>query len=417
MTAGRPQGQPRSLVVLGSTGSIGRQALEVVRADPQAFNVIGLAAGGGNPALLREQVGEFRPAHVGLADADADLAGADWPGRLHLGPHAAESVVRAARADVVLDAIAGFVGLDPALAALEAPCLLAMAGKEAIVAAGHLLLEAAQSGGGVIVPVDSEPCAMAQCLANAGPRGSLRRVYLTASGGPFWSRPRETLDGVSPAEAVRHPRWAMGPKISVDSATLFNKGLEAIEISRLFRLPLEMIQIVVHPQSVVHALIELGDGSLLAQLGPTDMRVPISQALYHPGRAPEAASRLRLPGLSISFEEPDPERWPCLAAALAAGALGGTMPAVVSAADEVLVREFLAERVSFGDIGRGIWAALGAYEARALEGGPEPSLGRVVEADGWARTFAARWAAGDRPPTVKPAGGGRSSGRPGEVDG
>lgn len=393
------QGFPRSVVVLGATGSIGRQALEVVRSDPDAFRVVGLVAGGGDMVTLDMLVKEFRPEHVGLARGGTVASGRDWPAQVHVGPDAAQDVVRAARADVVLHAIPGFAGLAPALAALATPCLLAMAGKEAIVAAGHLLTAAARATGATIVSVDSEPAAIAQCLIGAGtvPEANIRRVYLTASGGPFWNRRDQSLEDVSPGEALRHPRWAMGPKITVDSATLFNKGLEAIEISRLFCFPLEMIHIVVHPQSLVHALVEFGDGSLLAQLGPTDMRVPISQALYYPRRAPAAPARLGLDGLGLTFADPEPARWPCLRAALHAGAAGGTMPAVVSAADEVLVGEYLAGRISFGAIGRGLWDAVGAYEDRALEGGQEPSLERIVEADGWARGFAARWAAGDKP--------------------
>jgi 1-deoxy-D-xylulose-5-phosphate reductoisomerase len=410
---------PRTVVILGATGSIGRQALEVIRADRSAFRVVGLVSAGGNPQLLQAQVEEFGPEQVGISAAGLD---------------AASDVVRAARPDVVLNAIPGFAGLGPALAALEAPCLLAMAAKEAIVAAGHLLRDAARASGATLVPVDSEPCALAQCLQGmrhssgdggrgggcgggcdaVGPPVGLTRVYLTASGGPFWSRAGEPLEHVSPEEAVRHPRWAMGPKISVDSATLFNKGLEAIEISRLFGLPLEMIHIVVHPQSVVHAMAEFGDGSIVAQLGPTDMRVPISQALYYPRRAPRAPSRLSLAGLSLGFAEPEIEQWPCLHAALTAGDIGGTMPAAVSAADEVLVREFLAGRVSFGAIGRGLWALLGAHQAAAVAGGAEPPLEDIVKADRWARDWTAGWVA-SRAAGSEPAAGTSETGRPGEV--
>lgn len=410
------------MVVLGATGSIGLQALDVVRSDPAAFRVVGLAARGNKPDLLRRLVEEFRPEHVGLPAAAPSPGGERWPAHIHSGPHAAETVVRAARPDVVLHAIPGFAGLAPALAALEAPCLLAMSGKEAIVAAGHLLAAAAREGGGTIVPVDSEPAAVAQCLCAAGGPGpaeaDLRRVYLTASGGPFWARrdlSPEYLEHVPPEEAVRHPRWSMGPKISVDSATLFNKGLEAIEISRLFGLPMDMIHIIVHPQSAVHALIELCDGSLLAHLGPADMRVPIGQALYHPRRAPSAPARLDLEGLHLDFAGPEPSRWPCLAAALAAGAAGGTMPAAVSAADEVLVHEFLARRISFGAIGRGLWAVIRAHTGSALDGGRNPVLQHIVEADGWARDFAARWAAGDE--GDEPAGRAARAHPPGRSEG
>lgn len=391
-------------MVLGSTGSIGSQALSVIREHREHFSVVGLAAGGWTPEF-RTQADEFRPALLAVArPPDGSFAPPGLEGRWFAGPEAATELVREAtrpgsgpggpdgsEPDVVLVAIPGLAGLRPALAALELPVILGLASKEPVVAAGHLLLEAAGRSGAAIVPVDSEPAALAQCLAGR-PAAEVERAYLTASGGPFWGQSQDQLARVPASLAVRHPRWRMGPKISVDSATLFNKGLEVIEVSRLFGWPVERIEILVHRQSAIHAMIEHRDGSIQAQLAPADMRIPISSALFWPHRAPRAWSRLDLAGMSLDFERPDLAAWPCLAAALSAGAAGGLQPAVISAADEVLVGAYLAGQVEFGQLGEGLWAILGQYRDVA---GPPPSLGldQVLAADQWARCNASRWVA------------------------
>lgn len=387
-------GFPRRLAVLGSTGSIGRQALDVVRAHRDAFTVVGLAAGHASRVFL-SQVDEFAPAYAGISRGpgeDTSTTLGLTPGCVMLqGDDAAVRVVEESGPDLVLDAVTGFVGLRPALAALRQGCLLAMAAKEAIVTAAHLLKEAAGEGQGEIVPVDGEPRAVLECLRGPHSRDDLRRVYLTASGGPFWGRTRTDFERATPVEALRHPCWTMGPKISVDSATLFNKGLEVLEIALLLDLPVDLIEVIVQPQSVVHSLVEFRDGSMLGQLGPRDMRVAIGQALFHPWRAPSSPSRLQLKGLCLQFEEPVLDDWPCLAVAVEAGRLGGTMPAAISAADEELVALFLQDRIPLGTIGRGLQAAFAAHLSFAQEAGRFPPLERLVAADAWARGFVREW--------------------------
>jgi len=406
-------GFPRRVAVLGATGSIGLQALDVIRSWPDHFQVVGLAAGRLSPAL-RELTTEFGPERVAVARPEDDgrarpegqaptsggpaaVPGVGHPGPLwSCGDDAVALLLRETQPDVVINAIPGLAGLLPALAALERPVILGMASKEPIVAAGSLLHRAAKASGARLVPVDSEPAGVAQCLAGR-PLSSVERIVLTASGGPFWGRDPAGLADVGPAEALRHPRWSMGPKISVDSATLFNKGLEAIEIAQLFGVPLDKVDIMVHRQSVVHAMVEFCDGSIQAQLGPADMRVPIAQALFWPRHAPLPPSRLGLDGARLEFDRPDLAAWPCLGAALAAGRHGGLAPAVISAADEVLVAEFLRGKISFGSIGRGLWAVLDEMRRGypgASSAATELELAAVLEADRWARDCARRWTRG-----------------------
>lgn len=251
------------------------------------------------------------------------------------------------------------------------------------------------------MPVDGEPRAVVECLRGEGVRESLRRIYLTASGGPFWRRPPSEYERATPEQALRHPCWAMGPKISVDSATMFNKGLEVIEISRLLGLPIDLVEIVVQPESLVHSLVEFSDGSILGQLGPRDMRIAIGQAMFHPRRAPDAPSRLALGGLSLHFEFPEADNWPCLQVAVAAGRLGGTMPAAVSAADEELVGAFLKGRIGLGAVGRGLQATFEAHAPEVSRSGPEPSFEQLLVVDGWARGFARRWCASQAGPPAR----------------
>jgi 1-deoxy-D-xylulose-5-phosphate reductoisomerase len=324
------------------------------------------------------------------------------------GQDAGWQVVAAAEADLVVDAVSGIAGLWPALAALRPGATLAMASKEPMVAAGDILRDHAAAVGAQIYPVDSETTAVAQCLAHV-PAPDVVRVYVTASGGPLWGRDPSTFGAVQPEEAVRHPRWAMGPKISVDSATMFNKGLEVIEISRFFELPLNRLAILVHPQSVTHAAVEFRDGSIMAQLGPTDMRVSIAQAMFWPDRPPDSPVRLAMDGQRLEFARPDLGPWPCLRAALSAAAEGGTAPVAVSAADEVLVSSFLGGGIGFNDLGCGLWATLAAHRTLTqtpphdgVPGGVVPPfvaatpaiaerIAAISRIDAWARQFAAAW--------------------------
>jgi 1-deoxy-D-xylulose-5-phosphate reductoisomerase len=333
----------RKVAILGSTGSIGRQALEVIASHPERFTVVGLAAGR-NVELLREQVATFAPTVATIA---AD--GQDGLRRV-----AAES-----GADIVLAATDGFVAFDAVMAAVDRGIDVAVANKELIVAAGEVVMAAAARGGARVVPVDSEHSAIFQCLV--GERmDRVASIVLTASGGPFRTSTREQIEGATLEQALAHPTWRMGTKNTVDSATLMNKGLEVIEASRLFGLPGERIAVVVHPQSIAHGMVVFTDGSLKAQLCAPDMRIPIGYALAYPERLVLVEGRSDvLEGLGANqgdgslrydFERPDPDRFPCLGLAYAALAQGGTMPAVLSAANEVAVAAFVAGKLPFGRI-------------------------------------------------------------------
>ncbi len=361
------------VAVLGSTGSIGTQTLDVIRALGGRFRVVALAAGR-NTDLLYRQVAEFRPSLV-CAEAALDpdrLAGA------RVVPM--EEMVVHPDVDVAVVGTTGATGLAPTLAALRAGKAVALANKEVLVMAGAVLTRAAAEGGGELRPVDSEHSAIWQCLWGEE-RGGIARLILTASGGALRDRPLETLDAVTPEEALRHPTWNMGRKVTVDSATLFNKGLETIEARWLFDVPVERIEVVMHRESIVHSLVEFRDGSVKAQLGLPTMRLPIQCALTYPERLPCAVPRLDLAALgSLQFAPPDFARYPCLALAMEAGRRGGTYPAVLAAADEVAVEEFLAGRIRFTDIPRLIEGVLAAHTP-----GPEDDLAAVLEADAWAR--------------------------------
>ena len=364
------------VAVLGSTGSIGTQTLDVIRALRDRFRVVALAAGR-NTDLLYAQVAEFRPSLVyGEAELDsAALQGAQVVPMAELPLHP--------DVHVVVVGTAGAVGLAPTVAALRAGKAVALANKEALVMAGAVITQAAQAGGGQLRPVDSEHSAIWQCLWGED-RGGIARLILTASGGALRDRPRETLAAVTPAEALRHPTWSMGQKITVDSATLFNKGLETIEARWLFDVPVERVEVVMHRESIVHSLVEFRDGSVKAQLGLPNMRLPIQCALSYPERLPcLAVPRLDLAAVgALSFAPPDFGRYPCLALAMEAGRRGATYPAVVAAADEVAVEHFLAGGIRFTDIPRVIESALAAHSPA------DPELDAVLAADAWARTHA-----------------------------
>lgn len=337
----------RRITILGSTGSIGTSALDVVRHYPDRLEVVGLAAHS-NIDVLAEQVREFRPEFVAVADRDAarELSGQLPDLRIVPGPEGLEEVA-AAPADVVLCGIVGAVGLKPVLSAIAAGNAIALANKEPLVMAGPLIMERARAKGVTVLPVDSEHNAIFQCLQGHRVE-DVQCIHLTASGGPFYSKPRESLVGVTPAQATRHPTWNMGAKISVDSATLMNKGLEVVEAMWLFGLPLEKVEVVIHPQSIVHSLVEFTDGSILAHLGLTNMKFPIQYALTWPERVPEPMGRLDLTTMrELTFAKPDFSEFPCLAYAMEAARAGGTAPAILNAANESAVAAFCRGQIEF----------------------------------------------------------------------
>lgn len=338
---------PRRITILGSTGSIGRSALDVVRYYPGRFEVVGIA-GRSNVELLSRQIEEFRPEFVAVGDESA----AELLSRAHPRVKVLKGIeglqeTAAIAVDVVLCAVVGAAGLRPLLSALDAGNRIALANKESLVMAGRLVMERARTRGVEVLPVDSEHNAVFQCL-HGHRLSDVRCVHLTASGGPFYGRSRESLEGVAPEQAMQHPTWDMGPKISVDSATLMNKGLEVIEAMWLFGLSLQQIEVVIHPQSIVHSLVEFTDGSILGHLGVTDMRFPILFALTWPERVESPMGRLDLTRMrELTFAAPDFSEFPCLAHALRAAARGGSAPAVLNAANEVAVDAFCKGRLRF----------------------------------------------------------------------
>ncbi|HEY49307.1 MAG TPA: 1-deoxy-D-xylulose-5-phosphate reductoisomerase [Dehalococcoidia bacterium] len=367
----------KKLVVLGSTGSIGRQTLEIVRAFPERFEVVALACGK-NVSLLEKQIAEFRPRFVGADSAEDSekIAGAK---RLSLEELASHPDV-----DLVVLATAGRAGLGPALAAITAGKTVALANKEVLVMAGEIVTAEARRHKVEIMPIDSEHSAIWQCLRGEEST-TVARLILTASGGPFRLYSSEQLAAVTPEEALNHPTWQMGAKVTIDSATLMNKGLEVIEAHWLFGIPFAQVEVVLHPQSIIHSVVEFVDGSAKAQLSLPDMRLPIQYALTYPERW-EGPFRVGVDygklGL-LDFGAVDVNRFPCLKLAVEAGEKGGTYTAVLSAADEVAVELFLTGKISFTDIATLIKRTLDRHE-----GVEHPSLEQVLEADGWARETA-----------------------------
>jgi 1-deoxy-D-xylulose-5-phosphate reductoisomerase len=380
----------RRLALLGATGSIGDSTLDVVARHPERFAVAGLAAKR-NWRKLAELCVRFRPHVAALADRDAALAleralaARGVSTRVLAGEAGLEAVATLAEADTVLAAIVGASGLKPTLAAARAGKRILLANKEALVIGGAAFMQAVERGGATLLPIDSEHNAIFQCLparyARAGDACGVRRLLLTASGGPFRSRPLQELAAVTPDEACAHPNWVMGRKISVDSATMMNKALELIEAHWLFGLPGERIDVVVHPQSVVHSLVEYVDGSVLAQLGNPDMRTPIAQALAFPERVDAGVAALDLARIgSLAFEAPDHARFPCLALGYQALAAGGTAPAVLNAANEVAVAAFLERRIGYPAIAQTCADALSALPTSDVA-----TLDDALEADAVAR--------------------------------
>ncbi len=370
-----------TLVLIGSTGSIGTQTLDVVRSMPQRYRVLGLAAGR-NLDALEAQAREFRPRYLWAADDGEVKAGRLQAIAEDVGASIAPMEAMAADpdGDVLVVGTAGRAGLEPTLTALERGADVALANKEVVVMAGALVRAAADAGGGQLRPIDSEHSAIWQCLW--GEEGNeIRRIILTASGGALRDLPAEQLPQVTPEQALNHPTWKMGAKITIDSATLMNKGMETIEARWLFDVPYERVEVIQHAESIVHSLVEFGDGSVKAQLGYPDMRLPIQLALSWPLRLRPTTAPLDLAAVgSLNFAAPDLDRYPCLRLAMRAGLAGGTFPAVMAAADEVAVEAFLNRAIRFDQIPALVEAALDAHEGCA-----EPSLEQIDEADAWAR--------------------------------
>jgi 1-deoxy-D-xylulose-5-phosphate reductoisomerase len=381
----------RRVVVLGSTGSIGVQALQVI-AGSDELEVVGLSAQHSWESLVA-QAREFGVRRIALSDAAAaDRASRAWDaGEVLAGLEGIAELIAGADADLVLNAIVGSAGLGPTIATLGEGIDLALANKESLVAGGELVTALAEATGAQIIPVDSEHAALHQLIGaeQAVGVGTIERLGITASGGPFRGMSRSELEHVSVEQALRHPTWEMGGKITIDSATLMNKGLEAIEAYHLFGVPHERIEVIVHPQSIVHGYIALCDGALLAHLGHPDMRVPISYALHYPERADLAAARLDLAAVgTLSFEPVDLEAFPCLRLAREAARTGGTAPCILNAANEIAVHAFLAGELSFLRIAEVIEATLGALEAKPL-GEFEALFAADRQAREYARGFAA----------------------------
>ena len=371
---------PINLVLLGSTGSIGRQTLDVVRAMPERFNLLGLAAGR-NLDSLAAQALEFRPKYIWAAsDDEARLAKIAGESRASVTPM--DEMATDPDGDVLVVGTAGRAGLEPTLIALERGGAVALANKEVVVMAGQLVRDAVDRGGGQLRPVDSEHSAIWQCLWGEEDH-EIRRILLTASGGALRHLPADELAHVTPEQALDHPTWNMGDKITIDSATLMNKGMETIEAKWLFDVPYERVEIVQHAESIVHSLVEFGDGSVKAQLGYPDMKLPIQLALSYPDRLQPTVEPLDLASVgTLNFSRPDLDRYPCLKLAQQAGRAGGTYPAVMAAADEVAVEAFLERRIAFTEIGDYVNQAMDAHRNTS-----DPDIEAIDAADAWARGF------------------------------
>ncbi len=376
----------RTISILGSTGSIGRQSLEVIAA--LGFSVGALTAHR-SVDLLEEQARRFRPRLAVLTDpaaaADLKVRLADTPIRVASGPEGVAEAAALPGADTVITAVVGVAGLAPTLAAIDAGKRIALANKETLVCAGELVMARARETGAEIIPVDSEHSALFQSL-EGNSRGEVKRLILTASGGPFFGKHRAELEGVTKVQALKHPNWSMGAKITIDSATMMNKGLEFIEAMRLYDMPPEKISVVIHRESIIHSLVEYCDGAVLAQLGAPDMRLPIQYALTWPERRPGPADALDLLTCgALHFAPPDLETFPCLALAMGAARTGGTAPAIMNGANEAAVARFLADEIGFYDIPRLVQDALSQVPAV-----PAPGLEEILAADAAGRQIASR---------------------------
>jgi 1-deoxy-D-xylulose-5-phosphate reductoisomerase len=373
----------KRISILGSTGSIGRSTLDVVEKFPDRFTVVGLAAGN-NVELLEQQVRKFKPRVVAMVSEQSVVAlrtrCRDLAVDIRSGVEGMIDVAAVKEADLTVSAIVGTAGLVPTMAAVQAGKHIALANKEVLVTAGELVTKECRERGVGLFPVDSEHSAIFQCLA-AGRAGDIRRLIVTASGGPFRDTSKKDLERVTATQALKHPTWNMGKKITIDSATLMNKGLEVIEAHWLFGIPSEKISVLVHPQSIVHSMVEYHDGAVVAQLGMPDMKGPIAYALSYPERLDGVSPALDLAAVgTLTFDQPDTDRFPCLAYAYDALKTGGTMPAVLSAANEVAVKHFLGGTIGFMDIPRVIRAAMEAHRPTPIK-----TVEDALKADLWAR--------------------------------
>ncbi|WP_337098890.1 1-deoxy-D-xylulose-5-phosphate reductoisomerase [Paenibacillus sp. YIM B09110] len=376
----------KKISILGSTGSIGTQTLDIVAHAPELFKVVGLSAGS-NVDLLIEQARQFKPAIVCLGSKElADAARLHVPSgtRVVYGEEGLIETASHTDADIVVTAIVGSRGLPATLAAINAGKTIGLANKETLVTAGHLVMERAKQRGVAILPIDSEHSAIFQCL-NGEKRESIKQITLTASGGSFRDRTREQLEGVTVSEALNHPNWSMGAKITIDSATMVNKGLEVIEAKWLFGVSYDQIDVIIHPESIIHSYVEFSDHSVIAQMGLPDMRVPIQYALTYPDRVATPTNRLNLAEIGkLHFREMDFVRFPLLRLAFDSGRLGGSAPAVFNAANEIAVARFLNGEVNFLDIERIVESTVSRHDVTEIN-----DLQTIAEVDSWARRFAA----------------------------
>ncbi|GAB4343621.1 MAG: 1-deoxy-D-xylulose-5-phosphate reductoisomerase [Calditrichia bacterium] len=377
----------KTISLLGSTGSIGENTLDVVRQHPDQFRVELLTAHS-NVEKLYRQAKEFRPRKVILTHPEAPSRAekiSDWPCEVMFGMESLLKALENTPADLLVNALVGSIGVEPTYRAILSGKQIALANKETLVAAGRLIMDAARVGNIPIFPIDSEHSAIWQCLVGE-PADSIEKILLTASGGPFRTFSAERLARVTVEEALQHPNWQMGPKITIDSATLMNKGLEVIEAYWLYGVQLDQIEVVIHPQSIIHSMVEFRDGSIKAQLGTPDMRIPIQYALTYPNRLPLQVERLHFSEISsLTFESPDLQRFPCLALAYESLKTGGTAPAIMNAANEVAVQQFLAGKIRFTQIPEIIRQTL---EDSAIQ--PEYDLEMILETDRLARQTALR---------------------------
>ena len=375
----------KNVVVLGSTGSIGRNALSVLSDFTDRISVFGLSSNT-NIDLLREQIKRFKPKKVVITDEESFRSFKEETEiEILFGLEGLKKLCSDPEVDLVINALVGSVGLLPSFEAIQSGKNLAIANKETLVMAGGLLIQKAKEKNVRILPIDSEHSAILQCLLT-GKKSEVKRLILTASGGPFLKRKKENLKNIKVAEALSHPTWEMGKKITVDSATLMNKGLEVIEAHWLFDMPADKIRVVIHPQSIVHSMVEFVDGSLIAQMSIPDMRIPIQYALFYPERLPTNNRPLDLTQIkNLTFEEPDQEKFPCLEICYQALQMGGTAPAVLNAANEMAVKAFLEEKLSFVGIHEIVKQTLNHHQVAE-----NPGLDDILNADKWARKEASR---------------------------
>ncbi|SDW52411.1 1-deoxy-D-xylulose 5-phosphate reductoisomerase [Marininema mesophilum] len=375
----------KRIVILGSTGSIGINTLEVIRQHPDRFNVVGLAAGSNVEEMIR-QAEEFRPRIISMEEesaAETVRQGVSYPVEVVWGGEGLLVLASLKESDYVVSAIVGSRGLPPTLAAIQAGKTIGLANKESLVMGGSLVMEASRKAGVSILPIDSEHSALFQSM-NGEPRERIRRILVTASGGSFRDWPRERLVTATKEEALQHPNWSMGAKVTIDSATLMNKGLEVIEARWLFDLPYDQIDVLIHPESIIHSLVEYEDGAMMAQLGTPDMKVPIQYALSYPERLPLKGEPLDLVAIGeLHFRAPDLDRFPCLKIAYTCGRQGGTLPTVMNAANEIAVERFLAGQLSFLGIEEVLEEVLSRHTLV-----PHPTIDDLFEADRWAREMA-----------------------------